>query len=70
MNRDRLVPIGEAARMLGVSRRTIRRWEARGILTCKRTPGGHRRVWLSDIKRLQGLLARSQQQNDDAGAEQ
>lgn len=42
--------------MLGVSTRTIRNWEREGKIACQKTIGGHRRVWLSDIKRLQGVL--------------
>ena len=38
-----LLTIGEAARMLGVSVDTIRRWERDGKITGTRTLGGQRR---------------------------
>lgn len=38
-----LVPIGEAARILGVSVDTLRRWEKGGVLIPVRTLKGHRR---------------------------
>lgn len=47
-----LIPIGEAARRLGVSVDTIRRWESRGIITATRTPLGQRRFAISEIERL------------------
>ncbi|MFE7959472.1 MerR family transcriptional regulator [Streptomyces sp. NPDC057413] len=34
--------IGELARCTGVSERSLRYYEAQGLLTAKRTPGGHR----------------------------
>jgi excisionase family DNA binding protein len=40
---DRLVSIGEAAKALGVSITTLRRWEASGRLSALHTAGGHRR---------------------------
>ncbi|MCG5517253.1 MerR family transcriptional regulator, partial [Ectothiorhodospira sp. 9100] len=39
----RLVSIGEAAKALGVSITTLRRWEASGRLVPEHTAGGHRR---------------------------
>lgn len=48
-----LVPIGEAARLLGVSVDTIRRWDAEGKVRCVRTPGGRRQVSMDEIRRLQ-----------------
>jgi excisionase family DNA binding protein len=40
-----------AARTLGVSTSTVRRWIAEGRLTASRTPGGHRRVSLIELRR-------------------
>lgn len=47
-----LLPIGEAARMLGVSVDTIRRWEAKGLITATRTPLGQRRFAASEVERV------------------
>ncbi|MFX1298258.1 MAG: IS607 family transposase, partial [Promethearchaeota archaeon] len=44
--------IGEAAVLLGVCCKTIRRWGAAGKLTCHRTLGGHRRISLLEIERV------------------
>ena len=49
-----LLPIGTAARLLGVSVDTIRRWESAGQITSQRTPGGQRRFPRSEIDRLRG----------------
>ena len=46
------VRISEAARMLGVSVDTLRRWEAAGKINVERTPGGHRRY---DVDQLLGI---------------
>ena len=46
------VGIGQAAAELGVSRDTLRRWEAAGRITVERTPSGHRRY---DLTQLRGL---------------
>lgn len=47
---DRLISIGEAAEVLGVSITTLRRWETEGKLTPERTAAGHRRYDLSKLK--------------------
>ena len=44
--------ISEAARRLGVCVKTLRRWNAQGKMSCVRTVGGHRRIPLSEIRRL------------------
>jgi putative resolvase len=40
---ERIVAIGEAADVLGVSIVTLRRWEAAGKLAAEHTVGGRRR---------------------------
>jgi predicted site-specific integrase-resolvase len=47
---DRLVAIGEASEMLGVSITTLRRWETEGKLIPERTAAGHRRYDLAKLK--------------------
>ena len=47
------VGIGRAATELGVSRDTLRRWEASGKIEVERTPSGHRRY---DLTQLRGLV--------------
>jgi putative resolvase len=49
------VSISEAAKELGVSIDTLRRWEAAGKLEVERTPNGHRRY---DLAKLRGLVPR------------
>ena len=46
----RFVGIGEAAKVLGVSIATLRRWDALGKLPAVQTAGGHRRYDLSRIE--------------------
>jgi len=46
------ISIGKAATELGVTRETLRRWEAAGKITSERTPKGHRRY---DLARLRGI---------------
>ena len=48
-----------AARRLGVSPHTIRRWTASGFLPCTRTAGGHRRIRQEDIDELTHLIGGS-----------
>ncbi len=47
---SRLVSIGEASDVLGVSISTLRRWESVGKLIPDRTAAGHRRYQLDKIK--------------------
>jgi len=47
-----LLSVQQAARRLGVSPVTIRRWTASGFLPCARTAGGHRRIDEHDIDDL------------------
>ncbi|MFX1298917.1 MAG: helix-turn-helix domain-containing protein [Promethearchaeota archaeon] len=48
----RFYRIDEAAFLLGVCPKTIRRWDAAGKITCYRTLGGHRRISLGEIERI------------------
>ena len=43
------VSIGKAAKILGVSRDTLRRWEKAGKITSNRTPRGHRRYEINSL---------------------
>ena len=47
------VSIGAAAKELGVTRETLRRWEAAGKIEVERTPNGHRRY---DLAKLHSIL--------------
>lgn len=49
MEMTRYVSIGEAAKTLGVSTQTLRRWDIDGKLVAERTPGGRRRYRVSDV---------------------
>jgi excisionase family DNA binding protein len=46
---DSLLTPGEVARMFRVDPKTVTRWEKRGLISCVRTLGGHRRFWKSEI---------------------
>jgi len=50
MQMDRLVGIGEAAKVLGVSIATLRRWESAGRVAAVRTDGKHRRYDLLKLR--------------------
>uniref|UniRef100_UPI003571138E IS607 family transposase n=1 Tax=Cylindrospermopsis raciborskii TaxID=77022 RepID=UPI003571138E len=46
------ISIGDTAKELGVSVKTVRRWADSGKLRFERSPSGHRRFYLADIKRI------------------
>ncbi|MBD3185467.1 MerR family DNA-binding transcriptional regulator [Candidatus Bathyarchaeota archaeon] len=50
------VRVGIAAAMMGVSVKTVRRWDAAGKITCSRTAGCHRRISLGEIVRINGEM--------------
>jgi putative resolvase len=52
---ETLLSISEAKKYLNVSRATIDRWQARGILHPVYTPGGHRRFRETDLRAALGL---------------
>ena len=47
---DKMISISEAGRLLGVTPRTLKRWDTEGKLKVYRTLGNHRRYKLSDIE--------------------
>jgi DNA-binding transcriptional MerR regulator len=47
---DRLIPPREAAAQFGVSPRSLRRWHALGLIRAKKTMGGQRRYWESEVR--------------------
>lgn len=49
---ESMVSAGEAARRLGVAPATIQRWVDSGILHAERTPGGHRRIYVTELRRM------------------
>lgn len=50
--KQRYYSIGEVSRILGVSVRTIYRWEKQGKISAIRTAGGHRRFFVEEIERF------------------
>jgi predicted site-specific integrase-resolvase len=58
---NRFVGIGEAAKILGVSITTLRRWETAGRLVAEHTVGGHRRY---DFAKLRPQLCREENAPD------
>ena len=49
------ISIQEAAKVLNVSTKTLRRWEAAGKFVPVRTSGGHRRYQLTNVKEFKKL---------------
>lgn len=47
---DRLIQPGEAKTLFGVSTRTLRRWHQLGLISARRTMGGQRRYWESEVR--------------------
>ncbi len=52
------VGISQAAKELGVTAKTLRRWEEQGKIEVERTVGGHRRY---DLAKLRGVIPRKPQ---------
>jgi excisionase family DNA binding protein len=60
-DRQLLFTSSQAARYLGVSLATIRRWADAGHLACYRTPGGQRRFSREQLDGFVGSLERSRE---------
>ena len=54
-NRDQ-IPTRLAARYLGVSAATLKRWELAGEIQASKTLGGHRLFVLAELDRIKGLM--------------
>lgn len=52
---ERTLPVGEAARQLGISLDTLRRWDRSGRIQTTRDGANRRLVPESEIQRLRGL---------------
>jgi putative resolvase len=52
---DKMISISEAGIILGVTTRTLKRWDTEGKLKVYRTLGNHRRYRLSDVEKFMGL---------------
>jgi excisionase family DNA binding protein len=50
MHEEELISISEAARLLGVSMDTLRRWDQSGKLSSVKSEGGHRKYYRSQIE--------------------
>ena len=50
-----LYPIGEVARLTGISHGLLRLWERDGLISPQRTPGGHRFFTAEDLVRLRRI---------------
>lgn len=47
-----LLTTGEVAKMIRVDRATVTRWCVTGMMPSIRTPGGHRRIALSEVNKM------------------
>ena len=55
--------IGMAAMLIGVCKKTLRRWEKKALISPMRTPGGHRRYSMDDL--IQAGYTYEERQNGD-----
>lgn len=65
MNEDKLISISKASELLGVSLNTLRNWDEDGVFKSERTPGNHRKYFISKILELQGKQNKENKNEDD-----
>ena len=58
-SRNERLRLGEAAKQLGVSPDTLRRWAEAGLISVELTPGGQRTVSQAEVSRLAAERRRS-----------
>lgn len=56
-----LLTVAQAAELLSISTKTLRRWDNEGIAHALRTPTGHRRFTLAEVERLMPRTADPQE---------
>lgn len=61
----RLLTIDEARKMLGVTKRTLQRWDKNERLIAIRTQGGHRRYREADVKAMMGIDFKPEQPSEN-----
>lgn len=61
---DSMLTVGQVAKFLNVSPRTVRVWDDEGTLPAIRLPSGHRRYRLPDVQARLELLTREWRQRD------
>ena len=61
-----MLAIQKAAAQIGLAEVTLRRWERKGIITPKRTPGNHRRY---SMKMLQDVMQKRNTQKIEDNSE-
>ncbi len=52
------IPTRLAAKYLGISQATLKRWEAQGVVRATKTRGGHRSFNLGELERVKEAVAR------------
>lgn len=52
MKMSNKISIGEAAKILGVTTKTVRTWDSQGKIQSERTPNGHRRYDREEVARI------------------
>ncbi len=61
--RGTIITFAEAARQIGVTRRTVSRWARDGLIPIVRHPSGTPAIYQEDFDRLYGAAKESQQLN-------
>ena len=61
------VTVGEAAKLIGVSEPTLRKWTDAGAIAVFRTPGGHRRYLRADLEQFRRSREQERLEGIDAG---
>jgi len=61
VNQPKALSTAEAAHELGVSIKTVQQWMEKGLLSGWKTPGGHRRVRLDEVRQLAEERKRAKQ---------
>lgn len=54
----KLYSIADAARLIGVSAMTLRRWDSKGLIPVARLPSGYRRFSQEQIDQIQHEMTR------------